>query len=47
MLAIAIPPMIYLHAGATDKLKSFDGLSGFICAFFGGHPRRPSLSVSE
>jgi hypothetical protein len=28
MLSIAPPPTIYLHSGATDMRKSFDGLSG-------------------
>ena len=38
MLSIAPPPTIYLHAGATDMRKSFDGLSGIIRGSFGGDP---------
>ena len=36
MLSIAPPPTIYLHSGATDMRKSFDGLSGIIRGNFGG-----------
>ena len=38
MLSIAPPPTIYLHTGATDVRKSFDGLSGIIRGTFGGDP---------
>jgi transposase len=43
MLSIAPPPTIYLHAGATDMRKSFDGLSGIIRGSFGGDPADGSL----
>ena len=43
MLSIAPPPTIYLHAGATDMRKSFDGLAGIIRGSFGGDPADGSL----
>ena len=43
MLSIAPPPTIYLHSGATDMRKSFDGLSGIIRGSFGGDPADGSL----
>ena len=43
MLSIAPPPTIYLHSGATDMRKSFDGLSGIIRGNFGGDPADGSL----
>ncbi|MCX7429686.1 MAG: IS66 family insertion sequence element accessory protein TnpB [Planctomycetia bacterium] len=43
MLSIAPPPTIYLHSGATDMRKSFDGLSGIIRGTFGGDPADGSL----
>ena len=43
MLSIAPPPTIYLHSGATDMRKSFDGLSGLIRGSFGGDPADGSL----
>jgi len=43
VLSIAPPPTIYLHSGATDMRKSFDGLSGIIRGNFGGDPSDGSL----
>ena len=43
MLSIASLPTIYLHAGATDMRKSFDGLAGIIRGSFGGDPADGSL----
>jgi transposase len=43
MLSIAPPPTIYLHSGATDMRKSFEGLSGIIRGNFGGDPADGSL----
>ena len=43
MLSIAPPPTIFLHSGATDMRKSFDGLSGIIRGNFGGDPADGSL----
>ena len=43
MLSIAPPPTIYLHTGATDMRKSFDGLSGIVRGIFGGDPADGSL----
>jgi len=43
MLSIAPPPTIYLHAGAADMRKSFDGLAGIIRGSFGGDPADGSL----
>jgi len=43
MLSLAPPPTIYLHSGATDMRKSFDGLSGIIRGSFGGDPADGSL----
>ncbi|MFM7251163.1 MAG: IS66 family insertion sequence element accessory protein TnpB [Planctomycetaceae bacterium] len=43
MLGIAPSPTIYLHPGAADMRKSFDGLSGIIPGSFGGDPAEGSL----
>jgi transposase len=43
VLSIAPPPTIYLHSGATDMRKSFDGLPGIIRGNFGGDPADGSL----
>ena len=43
MLTLAPPPTIYLHVGATDMRKSFDGLSGIIRGSLGGDPADGSL----
>ena len=43
MLSIAPPPTIYLHSGANDMRKSFNGLSGIILGNFGGDPADGSL----
>jgi transposase len=43
MLSITPSRTIYLHTGAIDMRKSFDGLSGVIRGTFGGDPADGSL----